>query len=37
MDPQELEDLFDEIDDLSESGPELDNMSVTSTPKPILK
>ncbi|GAB6022099.1 hypothetical protein CHUAL_006242 [Chamberlinius hualienensis] len=37
MDPLEFEDLFDEIDDLSESGAEMDNMSVSSTPKPSLR
>ncbi|KAK6183490.1 hypothetical protein SNE40_010963 [Patella caerulea] len=29
--------LFDELDDLSDSGPELDTMSVMSTPKPRLR
>ncbi|XP_013077652.1 phosphofurin acidic cluster sorting protein 1-like isoform X1 [Biomphalaria glabrata] len=33
---QELDDLFDELED-SDSGPELDTMSVMSTPKPKLK
>ncbi|GFO04132.1 phosphofurin acidic cluster sorting protein 2 [Plakobranchus ocellatus] len=34
--PQELDDLFDELED-SDSGPELDTMSVMSTPKPKLR
>lgn len=33
----EIEELFDELEDLSESGPELDTMSVSSTPKPSLR
>ena len=33
----EIEDLFDELEDLSDSGPELDTMSVISTPKPSLR
>ncbi|GFR96922.1 phosphofurin acidic cluster sorting protein 2 [Elysia marginata] len=33
---QELDDLFDELED-SDSGPELDTMSVMSTPKPKLR
>ncbi|KAJ8670159.1 hypothetical protein QAD02_001418 [Eretmocerus hayati] len=33
----EIEDLFDELEDLSDSGPELDTMSVSSTPKPSLR
>ncbi|XP_035824704.1 phosphofurin acidic cluster sorting protein 2 [Aplysia californica] len=34
--PQELDDLFFELED-SDSGPELDTMSVMSTPKPKLR
>lgn len=35
---QEIEDLlFDELEDLSDSGPEMDNMSISSTPKPSLR
>ena len=34
---QEIEDLFDELEDLSDSGPEMDNLSVLSTPKPSLR
>ncbi|CAG5134860.1 unnamed protein product, partial [Candidula unifasciata] len=34
--PQELDDLFDELED-SDSGPELDTISVMSTPKPKLR
>ena len=41
MDPdphnQEIEDLFDELEDLSDSGPEMDTISVLSTPKPKLR
>lgn len=37
MDPAEIEDLFDQLEDLSDSGPEVDNISVGSTPKPSLK
>ncbi|CAG5133538.1 unnamed protein product, partial [Candidula unifasciata] len=33
--PQELDDLFDELED-SDSGPDLDTLSVMSTPKPKL-
>lgn len=36
MDAAEIEDLFEELD-LSDSGPEIDTMSVTSTPKPSLR
>ncbi|XP_070151486.1 phosphofurin acidic cluster sorting protein 2 isoform X4 [Polyergus mexicanus] len=32
-----IEELFDELEDLSDSGPELDTMSVSSTPKPSLR
>ena len=34
---QEIADLFDELEDLSDSGPELDTISVLSTPKPKLR
>ncbi|XP_076638104.1 phosphofurin acidic cluster sorting protein KrT95D isoform X2 [Colletes latitarsis] len=33
----EIEELFDELEDLSDSGPELDTMSISSTPKPSLR
>jgi len=33
----EIEELFDELEDLSDSGPDLDTMSVSSTPKPSLR
>lgn len=33
----EIEELFDELEDMSDSGPELDTMSVSSTPKPSLR
>lgn len=33
----EIEELFDELEDLSDSGPEVDTMSVSSTPKPSLR
>uniref|UniRef100_T1HHA2 Phosphofurin acidic cluster sorting protein 2 n=1 Tax=Rhodnius prolixus TaxID=13249 RepID=T1HHA2_RHOPR len=36
MDPTEIEDLFEELD-LSDSGPEVDTMSISSTPKPSLR
>ena len=32
-----IEDLIDELEDLSDSGPEMDTLSVTSTPKPSLR
>ena len=34
MDAGDIEDLIDELEDLSDSGPEMDTLSVTSTPKP---
>ena len=34
---QELEDLFNDLEDLSDSGPEMDTISVLSTPKPKLR
>ncbi len=39
MDPAEIEDLFDQLEDLSgdDSGPDVDTISVGSTPKPSLK
>ncbi|ELU12912.1 hypothetical protein CAPTEDRAFT_112775 [Capitella teleta] len=33
----ELEELFDELEDLSESDPDIDTISVLSTPKPKLR
>lgn len=33
----DIDDLIDELEDLSDSGPELDTVSVMSTPKPRLK
>jgi hypothetical protein len=33
----EIEELFDELEDLSGSDPELDTMSISSTPKPSLR
>ncbi|XP_033228222.1 phosphofurin acidic cluster sorting protein 2 isoform X3 [Belonocnema kinseyi] len=33
----EIDELFDELEDLSDSGPELDTMSISSTPKPSLR
>ncbi|XP_014784446.1 phosphofurin acidic cluster sorting protein 2 isoform X14 [Octopus bimaculoides] len=35
--PHDIEDLLVDFDDLSDSGPELDTLSVTSTPKPQLR
>ena len=35
--PQDIEDLFDELENLSESDPEVDTISVLSTPKPKLR
>lgn len=37
MDAGDIEDLIDELEDLSDSGPEMDTLSVTSTPKPSLR
>lgn len=37
VDAAEIEDLFDELEDLSDSGPEVDTISITSTPKPSLR
>lgn len=33
----EIEDLFDELENYSDSGPEVDTISITSTPKPSLR
>ena len=33
----EIDELIDELEELSDSGPELDTMSVNSTPKPSLR
>ncbi len=37
MDPAEIEDLFDQLEDFSDSGPDVDTISIGSTPKPSLK
>ncbi|CAG0902129.1 unnamed protein product [Darwinula stevensoni] len=37
MDPEDIDDLLNEFDDLSDSGGEVDNISVSSTPKPSLR
>uniref|UniRef100_A0A1B6L4B2 Phosphofurin acidic cluster sorting protein 2 n=1 Tax=Graphocephala atropunctata TaxID=36148 RepID=A0A1B6L4B2_9HEMI len=37
MDPADIEDLFEELEDMSDSGPEVDTMSISSTPKPSLR
>ncbi|XP_063859022.1 phosphofurin acidic cluster sorting protein 1-like isoform X3 [Scylla paramamosain] len=37
VDEAEIEDLFDELEGLSDSGPEVDTISITSTPKPSLR
>lgn len=37
MDPAEIEDLFEQLEDLSDSGPDVDTISIGSTPKPSLK
>lgn len=37
MDPADIEDLLDDLEELSDSGPEMDTMSITSTPKPSLR
>ncbi|XKL59621.1 hypothetical protein PGB90_000637 [Kerria lacca] len=37
MDAVDIEDLFEELEDLSDSGPEMDTMSISSTPKPSLR
>ncbi|KAL5007923.1 hypothetical protein ScPMuIL_013504 [Solemya velum] len=35
--PADIDELIDELEDLSDSGPELDTLSVISTPKPRLR
>ena len=35
--PQDIEDLFDELENLSDSDPDIDTISVLSTPKPKLR
>lgn len=35
--PADIDDLIEELEDLSDSEPELDTMSVMSTPKPRLR
>lgn len=35
--PQEFEDLIDELESLSDSGPDVDDISISSTPKPSLR
>ncbi|KAF4518124.1 hypothetical protein B566_EDAN004474 [Ephemera danica] len=37
MDPTDIADLFDELEEMSDSGPEMDTMSISSTPKPSLR
>lgn len=37
MDPTDIADLFEELEDMSDSGPEMDTMSISSTPKPSLR
>ncbi len=37
VDPAEIEDLFEQLEDLSDSGPDVDTISIGSTPKPSLK
>ncbi|XP_050438324.1 phosphofurin acidic cluster sorting protein 1 isoform X2 [Adelges cooleyi] len=37
MDPADIEDLFEELEDMSDSGPDLDTLSILSTPKPSLR
>ena len=34
---QDIEALFDELQSLTESEPEVDNISIVSTPKPKLR
>ena len=33
----DIDDLIDELEDMSDSGPEMDTVSVVSTPKPRLR
>lgn len=35
--PQEFEDLIDELESMSDSGPDVDDISISSTPKPSLR
>jgi len=35
--PHYVEDLFDDVENLSESDPDIDTISVHSTPKPRLR
>jgi hypothetical protein len=35
--PADIDDLIEELEELSDSEPELDTMSVMSTPKPRLR
>ena len=37
IDPEEIEDLLDMIEDNSDYGPDIDTASVGSTPKPSLR
>lgn len=37
VDPEEIDDLLNELEDYSDYGPELDTTSVGSTPKPSLR
>ena len=37
VDPEEIEDLLNELEDYSDYGPDLDTGSVGSTPKPSLR
>lgn len=37
VDPEEIEDLLNELEDYSDYGPDLDTTSVGSTPKPSLR
>ena len=37
IDPEEIEDLLNELEDYSDYGPDLDTGSVGSTPKPSLR
>ena len=35
--PPDIDEMLDEFEDLSDSGPEIDTISVMSTPKPRLR
>ena len=37
VDPAEIEDLFEQLEGLSDSEPDVDTISIGSTPKPSLK